>query len=252
MSTGDATPGPGPVQLPRSGAIAVFLDRLAVVEAVLAEAGSSTVAGSSSLADVPDDTRDDIPVVPAPVPAPGLIITRQLVTPARRVPVRKPRRGRHRKKRDGRKRALHRWQLALLAAVVIPVVLGATMTALHGPAFFIFRASGTGQSPDSALAENQGPGQPDAPGNHAARRRKPATAFLTATAPDGTRITVPAVPGQPGLAWAGIAQRVLDGRWAVIADGVSQASVRQATAIHFNRHSSEYAPAWSVVQLRRT
>ena len=60
------------------------------------------------------------------------------------------------------------------------------------------------------------------------------------------------VPLKPGLAWAGIAQRRLDGRWVVLDDGASRAQVMQATAIHFNRHSAEYAAAWTVVPLRRT
>ena len=50
--------------------------------------------------------------------------------------------------------------------VLFAVTAGSTEIALHGFSFFVFRAAGTGSTPDSGLKEDQGPGQPDAPGTH--------------------------------------------------------------------------------------
>jgi hypothetical protein len=50
--------------------------------------------------------------------------------------------------------------------VLFAVTAGSTEIALHGFRFFVFRAAGTGSTPDSGLQEDQGPGQPDAPGTH--------------------------------------------------------------------------------------
>ena len=91
-------------------------------------------------------------------------------------------RGRHRRKRDSRKRALRGWQLAFAALLAVVLGTGTAMIVQHGYDFFVFRSAGTGQSPDSFLNENQGPGQPDAP-KPAATQREPAKRFLTATAP---------------------------------------------------------------------
>jgi hypothetical protein len=56
-------------------------------------------------------------------------------------------------------------KLAALLAVTVMVGLasGATELALHGGKFFIFRANGAGAT-ETGPVENQGPGQPDAPG----------------------------------------------------------------------------------------
>ena len=43
---------------------------------------------------------------------------------------------------------------------------GASEVALHGFKFFVFRSTGTGETSGSGLQENQGPGQPGAPGLH--------------------------------------------------------------------------------------
>jgi hypothetical protein len=48
--------------------------------------------------------------------------------------------------------------------VLFAVVTGVTEIALHGFAFFVFRSVGTGETAPGGLQENQGPGQPDAPG----------------------------------------------------------------------------------------
>jgi hypothetical protein len=54
---------------------------------------------------------------------------------------------------------------ALVALTVAGVAAGATELVLHGPAFFVFRANGSGAS-QTGLEEDQGPGQPNAPGAH--------------------------------------------------------------------------------------
>ena len=52
------------------------------------------------------------------------------------------------------------------ALVVFALTAGATEVALHGFKFFAFRAAGTGETARTGLQENQGPGQPGAPGAH--------------------------------------------------------------------------------------
>jgi hypothetical protein len=52
---------------------------------------------------------------------------------------------------------------ALVALTLAGVATGATELVLHGPAFFIFRANGAGAS-QTGPEEDQGPGQPNAPG----------------------------------------------------------------------------------------
>jgi hypothetical protein len=54
---------------------------------------------------------------------------------------------------------------ALVALTLAGVVTGATELVLHGPAFFVFRANGAGAS-QTGPEEDQGPGQPNAPGAH--------------------------------------------------------------------------------------
>jgi hypothetical protein len=54
---------------------------------------------------------------------------------------------------------------ALVALTLAGVATGATELVLHGPAFFIFRANGAGAS-QTGPEEDQGPGQPNAPGAH--------------------------------------------------------------------------------------
>ncbi len=52
------------------------------------------------------------------------------------------------------------------AMILFALTAGATEVALHGFKFFVFRATGTGETGPNGLQENQGPGQPDAPGAH--------------------------------------------------------------------------------------
>jgi hypothetical protein len=54
---------------------------------------------------------------------------------------------------------------ALVALTLAGVATGATEVVLHGPAFFVFRANGAGAS-QTGPKEDQGPGQPNAPGAH--------------------------------------------------------------------------------------
>ena len=54
---------------------------------------------------------------------------------------------------------------AFVLVFLIGTVTGVTEIALHGFAFFVFRANGAGASV-TGPTEDQGPGQPDAPGAH--------------------------------------------------------------------------------------
>jgi hypothetical protein len=69
--------------------------------------------------------------------------------------------------RRPRQHAAMRLTVIVLAALFLAAVIsGATEIALHGYSFFVFRSAGTGATPDNGRKENQGPGQPDAPGAH--------------------------------------------------------------------------------------
>ena len=52
-----------------------------------------------------------------------------------------------------------------MALTLAGIATGATEVVLHGPAFFVFRANGAGAS-QTGPEEDQGPGQPNAPGAH--------------------------------------------------------------------------------------
>src|SRR5262249_37506267 len=71
---------------------------------------------------------------------------------------------------------------AFVALSLAGAATGATELALHGPAFFVFRANGAGAS-QTGLKEDQGPGQPNAPGAHHNARVIPAKARPVRTAP---------------------------------------------------------------------
>jgi hypothetical protein len=68
-----------------------------------------------------------------------------------------------------KRRQVSAWRKAV-AALVILASIGATISAAeigrHGYAFFVFRNTGAGAGNPGDLTENQGPGQPDAPGAH--------------------------------------------------------------------------------------
>jgi hypothetical protein len=56
--------------------------------------------------------------------------------------------------------------VAAAALVVCAAVAGSTEIGLHGFKFFVFRSAGTGATNGDGLQEDQGPGQPGAPGVH--------------------------------------------------------------------------------------
>ena len=71
-------------------------------------------------------------------------------------------------KPEGRTRqavAMRKMMACVVALCLVGGASGATEIALHGLPFFVFRANGAGAS-ITGPKENQGPGQPDAPGAH--------------------------------------------------------------------------------------
>ena len=101
---------------------------------------------------------------PAPKPA-----TRSATAPATRPGV-SPRRAKPGTQAAGQTKnrqvsAARKVTAALVALTLAGVATGATELVLHGPAFFVFRANGAGAS-QTGPKEDQGPGQPNAPGVH--------------------------------------------------------------------------------------
>jgi hypothetical protein len=133
---------------------------------------------------------------------------------------------------------MRRWRGVFFLIILFVIVLGAVMIGKHGIKFFVFRSAGTGQSPDSFLSENQGPGQPDAPKSLLA---------LRATMPDGTRITFRRAEADT---WAGVSQ-LRSGKWAVLADGTARKRVTSATSSSWTAHEDLYRAQWEVVPVRR-
>ena len=67
----------------------------------------------------------------------------------------------------GRQVSAMRKSMAVLATlIVVGGVTGASEVGMHGLKFFLFRNAGAGAGNSQDLDENQGPGQPDAPGAH--------------------------------------------------------------------------------------
>ena len=56
--------------------------------------------------------------------------------------------------------------IAFVALALVGVISAAVEIDLHGFSFFLFRNTGAGAGNAHGLNENQGPGQPDAPGAH--------------------------------------------------------------------------------------
>jgi hypothetical protein len=105
---------------------------------------------------------------PAARPAPGPA-TRSATTPATKPGV-SPRRSKSETQAAGQTKnrqvsAARKMTAALVALTLAGVATGATELVLHGPAFFVFRANGSGAS-QTGPEEDQGPGQPNAPGAH--------------------------------------------------------------------------------------
>jgi len=69
---------------------------------------------------------------------------------------------------------------AFVAVSVVGLVAGSSEVARHGLPFFVFRNAGAGAGNSANLDENQGPGQPDAPGTH--HKTRAATPGATAKA----------------------------------------------------------------------
>jgi len=63
-------------------------------------------------------------------------------------------------------RVMRKVQVAFVALSLVGVLSGAVEIALHGFSFYLFRNAGAGAGNARNLNENQGPGQPDAPGAH--------------------------------------------------------------------------------------
>ena len=63
-------------------------------------------------------------------------------------------------------KAMRLTSVAVAALFLFSVVAGTTEIALHGFSFFVFRSAGTGTTASNGLQEDQGPGQPNAPGTH--------------------------------------------------------------------------------------
>jgi hypothetical protein len=63
---------------------------------------------------------------------------------------------------------------ALAVLAVVGLGTGGAEIGLHGLSFFLFRNAGAGAGNSQDLNENQGPGQPDAPGTqHSTPARQP-------------------------------------------------------------------------------
>jgi len=56
--------------------------------------------------------------------------------------------------------------VAFVAVFLVGAVSGGVEIAIHGFSFFLFRNTGAGAGNPQDLEEDQGPGQPDAPGTH--------------------------------------------------------------------------------------
>ncbi len=109
----------------------------------------------AALVAAPPVASPPVPAGPAARPAPPA--TRPVAKPGKSTA--QPATGtRGRQARTARKMAA-----VLAVAVMVGLVSGGSELALHGGRFFIFRANGAGAT-ETGPTENQGPGQPDAPG----------------------------------------------------------------------------------------
>jgi hypothetical protein len=64
---------------------------------------------------------------------------------------------------------------AFLALTMLGLTLSAVQIAQNGLAFFVFRNTGAGAGNSQNLNEDQGPGQPDAPGTHHGKPSTPSS-----------------------------------------------------------------------------
>ena len=140
---------------------------------------------------------------------------------------------RHARPADRHVKAVRRWLAVFALVILIPVTTAAVMLGQHGFSFFVFRASGIGESGDSNLAENQGPGQPAAP----------LPPSIVAVTPTGVQLTVPGVARD---AWAGVAE-LRGGTWVLLDAGQRYTEVRAATSRMWDAHSMQYASPWLIL-----
>jgi hypothetical protein len=147
-------------------------------------------------------------------------------------------------------KSMRRWRRIFAIALLVPLVIASTMIGIHGIAFFVFRSAGTGESPDfagsSALTENQGPGQPNAPKAveatvkaGAAKARAP---DLVALSP-AVKLTIPAARHDT---WASIAE-LRNGSWAIVSAGTQYATVAADTVTSFNANRARYLSQWIIL-----
>ena len=142
-----------------------------------------------------------------------------------------------------KQKVMRRWRLFFIAVIAFPLISGVVMVHLHGFQFFVFRSAGTGESPDSNLSENQGPGQVDAPGtlNNPFR--------FVATMPDGTKLTIKSTHHDT---WAGVAQLSTrhGGHWVILADGSKFTQITHHTAAQWSAQEHHYRSEWILVPLK--
>jgi hypothetical protein len=128
--------------------------------------------------------RLTIPAEPATEPAVGAVSPESPVRPAStpdRGPLTRPGtlpkdtpRTAKAAKPGGRSRQIRSARIVVAAFISMALISTASGTVeilLHGFPFFVFRSAGTGTTPSGGLQEDQGPGQPNAPGSrrHAAQ-----------------------------------------------------------------------------------
>ena len=136
----------------------------AAAEWEAAEARTAVLTMTAELGQVAAYVTENLasPMAPATMPE-VRPATKPEVRPARTPgaqPTRKP-------EARPRQYAAMRLTAAVMAAMLLfAVTAGSTELALHGYRFFVFRSAGTGATSGDGLKENQGPGQPDAPGAH--------------------------------------------------------------------------------------
>jgi hypothetical protein len=124
-------------------------------------------------------TPVELPVEPGAEPAvqPAARLATAPRTRPRARPATKPAARPGAKPKTRQYKAIRLTSVATAALVVFATVAGSTEIGLHGFKFFVFRSAGTGATNGDGLQENQGPGQPDAPGaHHKARHQQAAKA----------------------------------------------------------------------------
>ena len=133
----------------------------AAAEREAAELRAAVLEMSAGLGGVVSRTEDLIgPVKPVTKPA-GQLTTQPATRPAT-----KPRTHPGTGAKGRQVRAMRKVVIAFVALSLVGVVSGAVEISMHGFSFFLFRNAGAGAGNSGNLNENQGPGQPGAPGAH--------------------------------------------------------------------------------------